>query len=175
MLGQRILVIGCCGSGKTTLSVKLGHLSGLPVVHLDKLFWKPGWVQSTREEFLAALQTELEKPAWIMDGNFNGSLPRRLEYCDKVVYLDYPRLVSLWGVITRVLKFYGKTRPDMGEGCPDRFDWSFLKYTWNFEKAQGRENKEIVKRSGKPVVWLRSRRDAGKFLEAVRQTAQSAG
>ncbi len=170
MLGQRILVIGCSGSGKTTLSVKLGAISGLPVIHLDKFFWKPGWVLAAREEFDAALQAELEKPAWIMDGNYKGSLPRRLEYCDTVVYLDYPRRVCLWGVVTRAVKFHGQMRPDMGEGCPERFDWSFLKYTWNFEKEHGRATKEFVKKSGKPVVWLRSRREAEKFLEAVRQS-----
>lgn len=170
MIGQRILVVGCSGSGKTTFSVKLGAISGLPVVHLDKFFWKPGWVQATREEFNAALQAELEKPAWILDGNYKGSLPRRLEYCDTVVYLDYPRRVCLWGIVTRAVKFYGQIRPDMGEGCPERFDWSFLKYTWNFEKEHGQATKELVKKSGKPVIWLRSRREAEKFLEAVRQS-----
>lgn len=167
MLGQRILVLGCPGSGKTTLAVKLGVLSGLPVVHLDKLFWKPGWVQSTREEFYPALQAELEKDAWIMDGNFNSSIPRRLAYCDRVIYFDLPRLVSLWGVLTRVLKAYGITRPDMGEGCPEHFDRDFIGLIWNFEKTQGIHNKEIIKNSGKPVIWLRSRREARMFLNDV--------
>jgi adenylate kinase family enzyme len=165
MLGHRILVLGCPGSGKTTLAVKLGTLSGLPVVHLDKLFWKPGWVQSPREEFYAALLLELQKDAWIMDGNFNSSISRRLEYCDMVIYFDYPRLVCIWGVLTRVLKAYGRTRPDMGEGCPEHFDRDFIKLIWNFEKTQGTKNKELVKNSAKPVIWLRSRREVRRFLE----------
>lgn len=171
MLGQRILVLGCCGSGKSTLSRRLGALYGLPVVNLDKLFWKPGWVESTKEEFRALLDEALRQDAWIIDGNFSGSMPWRLEYCDAVIYLVLPRLVCLWGVVSRVAKSYGKTRPDMGEGCPDRFDWEFIKYTWNFEKTQGARNKQLVIDSGRPVVWLRSRREIRRFLSQEAQHA----
>jgi adenylate kinase family enzyme len=169
MLGQRILVIGCCGSGKSTLAIRLGELTGLPVVHLDKLFWKPGWVQSNREEFYAALNNALSKDAWIMDGNFNSSLPLRLGYCDTVIYFDLPRLVCVLGVLKRVMKTHGKTRPDMGDGCPEHFDWEFIKFIWSFEKEQGAKNKDIVRQRGKPVIWLHSRKEAQKFLAEIQE------
>lgn len=165
---KRILVLGCCGSGKSTFARRLGEITKLPVVHLDKLYWKPGWTPSTREEYHSALNTALSQDAWIIDGEFSSTLQLRLERCELALYLDYPRAVCLWGVMTRVLKSIGKTRPDMGEGCPERFDWAFIKFTWHFKKTQGTKNKELVRLSGKPVVWFRTRRDAKKYLEMCR-------
>ena len=75
---ERIVIIGCGGSGKSTLARRLGELLNLPVVHLDKLYWHPGWVESTDEEFDAKLAAELEKPQWIMDGNFDRTMQMRL-------------------------------------------------------------------------------------------------
>ena len=72
---ERIIIIGCGGAGKSTLARKLGEVLDLPVVHLDKLFWKPGWVETSREEFDALLAMELAKDKWIMDGNFNRTMP----------------------------------------------------------------------------------------------------
>ena len=72
-LGPRILIIGCSGSGKSTLAFKLEKLTGLPVVHLDRLFWKAGWVMSDCAEFDHRLDLELSNDFWIMDGNFDQS------------------------------------------------------------------------------------------------------
>jgi adenylate kinase family enzyme len=171
MYGQRILILGCSGGGKTTLACRLGEITGLPVVHMDKLFWKPGWVKTPNDQFDPILTDALSRDAWIMDGNFGRTLPLRLDYCDAVIYLDYPRIVCLTGILTRVLKSYGRTRPDMGDDCPERFDWEFIKFTWNFEKIQGAKNKAILRARGKPVVWLRSRRAADKYLRALQRGA----
>jgi adenylate kinase family enzyme len=162
---QRILIIGCSGAGKSTLARKLGEKTGLPVVHLDALFWKPGWVESEREVFDARVLAELEKPAWIIDGNYARTLPVRLEKCDGVIYLDFPRWLCLWGVLKRVAKNYGKIRPDMPEGCPERFDWEFLVWVWNFNKhvrpklLQALESKPEV-----TVTVLKNRKDVNRFL-----------
>ena len=110
---KRILIIGSSGSGKSTLSRTLKEKLQLPVVHLDQLFWRAGWEHVTREEFDALLQTELEKDAWILDGNFDRTLPVRLTYADTVIFFDLPRLVCLWRVFKRVRTFRGRTRPDM--------------------------------------------------------------
>ena len=136
---ERILIIGCGGAGKSTLAQQLGKKLNLPVVHLDKLFWKPGWVESSQEEMDEKIRQELEKPKWIMDGNFNRTIPERMKYCDTVIYLDFSRTACWLGVLKRILTTYGKVRPDMGEGCPERFDLDFLKWVWNFNK-KNREN-----------------------------------
>ena len=124
---NRIIIIGCGGSGKSTLARNLSKKTNLPVVHLDKIFWKEGWVNISREEFNTLLKEELKKEKWIIDGNYDRTIKERIEMCDTVIYLDYPRMSCLFGVIKRVVSSYGKVRPDMADGCPERFDLEFLK------------------------------------------------
>ena len=141
---ERILIIGCGGAGKSTLARQLGEKLDLPVVHLDKLYWKPGWVQESREEFDRKLDITLEEPKWIIDGNFNRTMPLRLQKCDTVIYLDFPRITCLLGVIKRILTTYGAVRPDMGEGCPERFDLEFLNWVWNYNKNNRQNNYDLL-------------------------------
>ena len=164
---QRILIIGCGGAGKSTLARALGEKTGLPVVHLDSLFWEPGWVESSREVFDARLMAELEKPAWIIDGNYARTLPVRLQKCDTVIYLDFPRWLCIFGVLKRVLTTYGTVRPDMPEGCPERFDWEFLKWVWNFN-ARNREKMFAQLQTLPPerLILLRNRREVRNFLKS---------
>ena len=166
-LHQRILLIGCGGSGKSTLARRLGEATGLPVVHLDQLYWKPGWQPVSREEFDSLLTRELEKPAWIMDGNFNRTIPMRLERCEAVIYLDLPRLVCLMSVIRRVLSNLGRTRPDMGEGCPERFDFSFLKWVWNFNREKREKYLSLLNNCGKTVYRIRSRKELPALIRKL--------
>ena len=163
---QRILIIGCSGAGKSTLARKLGEKTGLPVVHLDALFWKPGWVETEREVFDARVLAELEKPAWIIDGNYARTLPVRLEKCDGVIYLDFPRWLCILGVLKRVLTTYGTVRPDMPEGCPERFDWEFLKWVWNFNRNNREKTwAQLEKLPAEKVMILKNRREVRRFLQ----------
>ena len=133
--GEIVGLLGPNGAGKSTLARKLGEKTGLPVVHLDQIFWSPGnWEHLSREEFDMLLLRELEKPTWILDGNFDRTMALRLEKCDTVIYLDFSRVACLFGVFKRVLTTYGTVRPDMAEGCPERFDLDFLKWVWNFNR-----------------------------------------
>ena len=93
---RKILIVGCGGAGKSTFARAMGERFVLPVVHLDKLWWLPGWVQREREEFDALLQTELDKPQWVIDGNFFRTFERRLQACDAVVFLDLPAIRELY-------------------------------------------------------------------------------
>ena len=110
---RRVLIIGNAGSGKSTFAKKLAKTTGLSLVHLDKIYWRGNWEHLTREEFDKALQAELEKEEWIIDGNFSRTLPRRLEYCDTVIWLDLPVgveqcTVRLPGAEDRILTGHGK-------------------------------------------------------------------
>lgn len=163
---ERILIIGCGGAGKSTLARQLGEKLDLPVVHLDQLFWKPGWVEETKEEFDRKLALELEKPRWIIDGNFNRTMPQRLEKCDTVIYLDFSRIPCLLGVIKRVLTTYGTVRPDMGEGCPEQFDLEFLKWVWSYNKDKRQSNYDLLERAPQvQKIILKNRRAVKKFLQ----------
>ena len=166
---ERIMIIGSGGSGKTTLARQLGEKTGLPVVHLDQIWWSPGnWKHLEQEEFDVLLHKELEKPRWILDGNFNRTIEARLEQCDTVIYLDYPRLVCLKNGLGRVIKNWGHHRADMTEGCNEWFDPEMAKWIWNFNKKNRARYYELLSRAeGKRVVILRSRRQAKKFLDAL--------
>ena len=165
---ERILIIGSGGSGKSTLARQLGEKTGLPVVHLDKLFWHPGWVESSKEEIDAKIMQAILEPRWILDGNYNRTLPKRLEYCDTVIYLDFSRFACLMGVVKRVLTTYGTVRPDMGEGCPERFDWDFLQWVWNFNKNKRKKYHDLLSaQTGKEIYILKNRRQVKRFLGQI--------
>ncbi len=163
---QRIIIIGSCGAGKSTLAIKLAQKLNLPLVHLDKLRFIGNWIERPREEFDKLLLAELEKPNWIIDGNYNRTIPLRMQYCDTVIFLDFPRLVCMWGVIKRVIKYHGKTRPDMGGECRERFDPEFMKYVWDFRKKHRKRYLEMLANAtDKKVIILKNRRQVKKFLE----------
>ena len=165
---ERIIIIGCGGAGKSTLARKLGEKLNLPVVHLDKLFWKPGWVESSKDEIDAIIRREIDKPRWIMDGNYNRTLQMRAVRCDTVIYLDFSTFACMRGVLKRVTTTYGTVRPDMGEGCPERFDLDFLKWVWNFNKnKRGPYLKMLSELKDKQVIILKNRREVEKFLKSL--------
>jgi adenylate kinase family enzyme len=110
----------------------------------------------------------LAEEKWIMDGNFDRTIPKRLQRCDTVIYLDFSRFACLMGVLKRVLTTYGKVRPDMGEGCPERIDLDFLKWVWNFNKNKRERNYRLLKEAeGVRVIILKNRRMVKKFLSEL--------
>jgi len=131
---KRVLVIGSCGAGKSTFAKRLHQETGLKLVHLDSLYHLPNWEEPSAEDWLEIVNELVEEDEWIIDGNFGGTMDLRLDYCDTVIWLDFSRAVCVWRVIKRTLKFYKRQRPDMAEGCYERFDWEFTKYVWNFPR-----------------------------------------
>lgn len=162
---ERIVIIGCGGAGKSTLARQLGEKLNIPVVHLDKLFWNPGWVEKSKEKFDDLHEQELAKEKWIMDGNFNRTMPQRIARCDTVIYLDFSRFACLLGVVKRVLTTYGTVRPDMGEGCPERIDFEFLKWVWGYNKNKRERNYKLLNEAQHAeTIVLKNRRMVRKFL-----------
>lgn len=166
---ERVIIIGCGGSGKSTLARRLGEISQLPVVHLDQIFWSPGnWKHLERDEFDALLQVELEKPKWILDGNYDRTLERRLNYCDTVIWLDYNRFVCLTGWIKRVITNWGKARPDMAEGCAEWFDPEFAGWIWRFNKEKRRGYEKLLSAQEDKVIYrFKSRHQLRKFIKTL--------
>ncbi|MDV4149290.1 DNA topology modulation protein [Clostridium sp. AL.422] len=165
---DRVIIIGCGGSGKSTLSRVLSEKTNLPVVHLDKLFWREGWVNISREEFKILLREELKKDKWIIDGNYDSTIKERLNRCDTVIYLDYPRRTCLFGVVKRFITNYGKVRPDMTEGCPEKIHLEFIKWIWNFNKVHRDKFYKILKEEkGKEIYIFRNRKECNEFIKKL--------
>src|SRR5215813_6916324 len=134
---QRILVMGSSVSGKSTFSKRLSAITGIPIVSLDALFWRPGWVESDRAEFRERLADVALQPRWIMDGNFASHLVElRRDACDTVIWFDLPRATCMLGILTRIAKSYGQVRPEMAPGCPEKIDWEFFRYVWTYREKQ---------------------------------------
>lgn len=171
---ERILIIGCSGSGKSTLARRLGQLTGIPVVHLDQIWWRGNWENISKEEFDTRLAREMEKPRWILDGNYDRTLPQRLQKCDTVIYLDFPRWLCLWGACKRVIRYHGQTRPDMGGSCRERLDWEFFQWIWNFNREHREKLYALLEAAaGVSVVILRNRRQVGTFVGKLEENHEA--
>jgi adenylate kinase family enzyme len=134
---QRILVMGSSGSGKSTFARRLSEITGIPTVSVDALFWKPGWIESDRAEFRERLAAAVRQPRWIMDGNYVSHLGElRRDVSDTVFWFDLPRATCMLGILTRIARSYGRVRPEMAEGCPEKIDFEFLRYVWTYRAKQ---------------------------------------
>lgn len=164
---ERVLVVGPCGAGKSTFGFALAAVTGLPLFHMDKLNWKPGWVDSTDEELRARLKEVVEGERWIIEGTYGGTLDERLPRADTVVYLDYPIPLCFWRMLRRIVTWRGHPRPDMTEGCPERLDLAFLLYVarWNYGPRQRLEGRIGAYRD--KVIRLKNSREAQRWLDSL--------
>ncbi|HEV2708551.1 MAG TPA: DNA topology modulation protein [Pyrinomonadaceae bacterium] len=166
---RRIIVIGSSGAGKSTLAQRLGARLGLEVLHLDALHWKAGWVEPPKDVWTRRVEELLRRDSWIIDGNYSGTMQRRLEACDTVVFLDLPRLVCVWRIVKRTLVYFNRNRPDMAEGCYERFDLKFLRWVWDYPKRTRPKVVELLKNAApdKRVVWLKSSAEVESFIDSL--------
>lgn len=167
---ERVLIIGCSGSGKSTLARKLSGIFQLPYISMDRdVFWLPGWTQRPRADALDIVERAVAQPRWVMDGTSPGTLPLRLPRTDIVLWMRPPRHVSLYGVVSRWLRFRGRTRPEMAENCPERLSSEFLSYIWNFEKTESPEIEQKLADYGPdvPVLILKSYSETRSLLERL--------
>lgn len=168
---QRVIIIGNSGAGKTTFAKSLAKKLEFPLIHLDKIYWQGDWGHLTREEFDAVLQVECEKPCWIIDGNFDRTIPQRLKYCDTVFFFDVPTAVCLLGITKRIINNYGKVREDMGGNCVEYFDKQksvLYKNAITFNKKHRKDYyKMLSDAENVRVIIFKSRYSADKFLKCM--------
>ena len=158
---QRIIIIGCPGSGKSTFARKLRDKTGLPLVYLDRIWHKPDKTTVTKDEFDRKLLEELKKETWIMDGNYARTLPLRLRYCDTVFFFDLPTETCLAGAEARV----GKRHEDL-PWLEAEFDPEFRQYIINFRQDRLPQMRETMKNApaGVEIVVFRSREETDEYL-----------
>lgn len=162
---RRIAIIGCGGAGKTSLARNLGERLGIPVHHLDAMFWKPGWQPVERPVFAAAQREIVASPAWVIDGNYGGTMEIRLAAADTIVFMDLSRAACLWGALKR--RIQQKPGPDKDPRNRERLTLEYLRWIWGYRSSRRPGILRRLKELGdeKTVVILRSRRDVDRFLE----------
>ena len=129
---QRVVVLGPGGAGKSTLARELGARTGLPVFHLDRFYWRPGWDPMPDDEW-AALQRDLfGGDAWIADGNYSRTLDTRLPRVDTIILMD----VAPWRTVPRILWRTTRNRGHaiQADGCPERYDWEFVRWVATYRR-----------------------------------------
>lgn len=166
---KRIVIVGCSGAGKTTVAKVLGYRLGLPVIHIDQIAFQPGWVQIDNASLDRKLTRIMAKKSWILEGNYGRTMAWRISKADTVIFLDYPRWICMLRVVKRVLSHYGKTRPDMADGCAEQFDWGFMKWVWNYAKQDRPKTLRKVEEGGKGkrILHLRSPMELDVFLSSL--------
>jgi adenylate kinase family enzyme len=165
---RRILLIGSGGAGKSTLARQLADRLHLPLIHLDSLYWRAGWVPSPKGEWVAQVDQLIAGEQWIMDGNYGGTLARRLARADTVVWLDLPRTVCLWRVLKRQARYFGRSRPGLPPGCNEKITWEFLAWIWTYPARRRPEIMRQLELAPHATVYrLRSRQDVARFLMAM--------
>lgn len=165
---KRVVVLGICGAGKSTFSRALQRKLGLPLYHLDQIFWQSGWKSIAKEELKSEVLKIAATDEWIIDGGYLSCIHERLVRADTVILLDYSRYQALWRVMKRVVKFYGRVRPDMTEGCPEQIDWEFVRYVWSYPENQGLQTEEALKQySNFKVIRLKGDRATKQWLDQL--------
>jgi adenylate kinase family enzyme len=168
---QRVLVMGSSGSGKSTFARRLSEIAGLPFVSLDAMYWKPGWVASDNAEFGQRVAEVARRPQWVMDGNFtsSGAGELRRRSTDTVIWFDLPRSSCMFGIMKRIAGSYGQVRPEMAEGCPEKFDFEFFRYVWAYRRQQRPKHLEYFGglRSDQSLVSFTDRAQANEYLNEI--------
>jgi adenylate kinase family enzyme len=171
-VGRRIVVTGMAGAGKSTFSRTLAASTGIPVIHLDVHFWKPGWVEPSEDEWLETQRDLLAGDEWIADGNYHATLDYRLERADTVVFLDTP-----WWVCARRALVRGVRRRPVGfqlpDGCDEsalrrlRDEWLLAGRIYLARRSERERELEIVAQHGKHTALyvLPSDRAVRSFLD----------
>ena len=171
---KRICIVGNSGAGKSTLARRLGERLGLPVVHLDVLFWKPDWTESEPAEFHRRTAEALAGEAWITDGNFTTVADLTLARCDTILWLEQPMLLCLWRSVARALKGHGRARPDMAAGCAEKIDPAFYGYIWTWSGAPRQRLERAIAVHGREakLIRLQGNRGVGEFLAGLDEALQ---
>ena len=162
---QRIMVIGCPGSGKSTFAKELAKITSIELIHLDMLYWNKDKTTVDDKTFNERLHLAVNKPCWIIDGNFSSTIEIRLNLCDTVIFLDYPTEVCVNGVLSRL----GKVRGDIPWVEGPEPDEQFMNYVKGFNLNKRPQIVELLKKySHKKVIVFTGREQASAWLLSLR-------
>jgi adenylate kinase family enzyme len=162
---NKVLILGCCGAGKSTFASKLHTLVDIPLIHLDQEYWRGSWEPTPDKEWESKVKMLIKRPSWIMDGNYGRTIDIRIKEADTIIFLKYSTLKCMFRVLKRIWQYHGKSRPDMPEQCRERFNLPFLHYVAVFNLVK--TPKLIAKLNALPdknIYIFKNDLDADQFL-----------
>lgn len=167
---KRVMIVGQPGAGKSTLARALGERTGLPVYHIDKIHWMPGWVERPRDEKTQMCLDVHAKEHWIFEGGHSATWRDRLARCDTLIWIDVGLWRRTYRVARRTVRDLGKVRVDMQEDCPEQFSLEFYQFIWRTRKSSKTNLQHLFDKTPKDKtrVHLRSNREVAEFLKTLK-------
>jgi adenylate kinase family enzyme len=177
---QRIMIIGSSGSGKSTLGRVLGERLGLPAIHLDQEYWLPGWVEPDKAAWHEKVIELCARDRWVMDGNYSATWDIRIPRSEAIIWLDLPRWLYLARAIWRTASSYGRVRPDMAPGCPERVEVTFFTdWIWKYPTRSRPATLALIERERRAgercIIVLRTPAEVRRFVAELPSSLQTAG
>lgn len=162
---QKVIVIGCPGAGKSTFSKALHDVTGLPLYHLDRMYWNADGTKVPKCIFMEQLQQTLKTETWIIDGNYSSTMELRMQFCDTVFFLDYPLALCISGIQSRK----GRKRSDMPCTTLENEDYKFMEFVNQYNSVSRPVVIELLnKYAHKRIVIFKDRGEASEFLSQIR-------
>jgi adenylate kinase family enzyme len=163
---KRVAIVGPGGAGKSTFARALGERIDVPVFHLDRFFWKPGWVETPRDEWRSRQSELFAGDRWIADGNYGGTFDERFARADTVIIVARSRLACVASAFGRTARHHGKAV--QADECPERFQVAFYRWIWNYQRdSRPRLDAALQRHDHLQVVELTTRRAMTRFLDTV--------
>ncbi|WP_196814234.1 NUDIX domain-containing protein [Butyrivibrio sp. LC3010] len=162
---KKVIVLGCSGSGKSTFAIKLHEKLGLPLYHLDNIWWKADKTHVSRDEFDAKLDKLVKLDSWIIDGDYSRTYEKRIAACDTIFFLNYSEDTCMDGISKRV----GQTRPDI-PWTEEKIDPELVELVRNYEKENRPKLLELFAQyPEKNVITFKTREEADKWITERQQ------
>lgn len=134
---KRVAIIGCPGAGKTTFARQLASITGLPLIHLDKIYHDTDHAYATNRQAWRTRVAELvSQPLWIIDGNYKSTFDIRLPAADTIIFLDYPTRLTVSRAIKRRITLRKTVRPDMPASWKEKLDWQFFTFILRYRRKE---------------------------------------
>ena len=170
---MKISIIGYSGSGKSTLARYLAEVYDLPVLHFDRVQFRPNWEirPQASKEIMTKTFLDLHRD-WVIDGNYSKlSFERRMAEADVIVLMLFHKLSCLYRVTRRYLKYKNSSRPDMADGCSEKLDWEFVK--WILRDGRTKESRaryqSVIDRYPQKIIIVKNQRQLNRVQKHIDQ------
>jgi len=166
---MKVMVIGYSGSGKSTFSKRFSSVYDLPILHLDRIFFGPNWIERDKKIVEQEIRDFMKQPNWLIDGHYRHLAKERFIESTQIFIFDFNRFKCLYGAVLRRIKHHNKSRDSIADGCKERLNLSFI--WWILHTGRKKDTKVLLKGYQETykdkVVVFKSRRQVSLYLRKI--------